>query len=101
MTNDTKKLILYVLKCFKISVYTDNNPKVFFTVVKRNSILANVKEIYFLGDKRIMFIMSLLSHYVNAINTLRALIFAGIKFREFREFLKKSRNLILAKIMKI
>ena len=33
--------------------------------------------------------------------TLRELIFTGIKFREFREFSQKSRNLILAKIMKI
>ena len=50
-----KKLILYLLKCyFIISEYTDNNPKVSFTVVKRNSFLVNVKEIYFLGAKSIV-----------------------------------------------
>ena len=34
-------------------------------------------------------------------DTLRELIFAGINFYEFRKFLKKSRNSILAKIMKM
>ena len=40
-------------------------------------------------------------YYSIELSTLRELIFAGINFREFHVFLPKSRNLILAKIMKI
>ena len=39
--------------------------------------------------------------FVSESTTLRELIFAGINFCEFHEFLKTSRNLFLAKIMKM
>ena len=40
-------------------------------------------------------------YYSTELSTLRELIFAEINFREFHVFLPKSRNLILATIMKI